>query len=189
MKNVILGFVSFFMLTSCIVTHDNFSSITRVNDIACSEKADRIYLFFEGEPIDYTYERIGLVEANGNKYTEDEVVLDYLKYEAWNACANAIINIRRDFKTKEEGTLLNDNDDVDLYDVTVFSGLAVRIHTDSAFVSKYGTGLDTSFRQNVAEDTNRRIKEANNLSTVYIVTMVLGIIMMVAILSGMGAAM
>lgn len=188
MKNIALSFVSLVLLPSCVVTYgeDNFSRITRVNEIECNEKADRMYLFFEGEPIDYTYERIGLVEANGDQYTKDEVVLDYLKYEAWNACANAIININRDFKTREEGYVLDNKDDIDLYDATVFSGLAVRIHTDSAFVAKYGTGLDTSFKQAVVEDTNQRIKEANRLGTIYTVSIVLGLILMAMIFSGAG---
>lgn len=183
MKNTFFCTIYLAFLSSCMVTYgdNNYSRITKVNEIECVDKAERMYLFFEGEPIDYTYERIGLVEANGNRFTSNDLVMDYLKYEAWNACANAIINIKRDFKTREEGSMLDDEDDTDFYDATVYSGLAVRIDTDTEFISKYGNGLDTSFRQAVANDMNQQIKESNTQATASVVLLVLGI--MVAIVT------
>lgn len=185
MKNYLLCIFCLAILPSCLVTYgdNNYSSITTVNTVDCDDKAERMYLFFEGEPIDYEYERIGLVEAKGNRYSSDELLMGYLKNEAWNACANAIINIKKDYQVREEGSILDDDDERDYYDATIISGLAVRIDTNFAFLEKYGGGLDTSFRQEVSNDMKQ---QANESDTQIVLSIVLGLVGLIVFVSVLG---
>ena len=81
----IIFIVTLTALTSgCLVTYgDNtISKITKIENTPCTERANKIYMFFEGEKIDFTYKKIGLVEAQGNNYALNNKVINHLKYSA-----------------------------------------------------------------------------------------------------------
>ncbi len=72
-----------------------------------TKKADKIYLFFQGEPIDFNYRKIGLIESQGHRYANNALKLDIMKYQAWNNYANAIINISDGLKPIETRRIMD----------------------------------------------------------------------------------
>lgn len=125
--------------------------------------ANSIYTFYLGEELDFSYIRLGEVEAHGDKYATDKEIKDKLMYQAWMHGANGIINIQSDYKEREEGYLF-DEESVNYYSSKYYQGIAVKIDTDSYFVEKYGQGIDTSFVKNV-EEYNKNVsnKSENQL--------------------------
>ena len=139
------------LFQSCLMTygdyvHNDYTPIERNNLVT---KSDNIYLFFNGESIDFKYKKIGLIECQGDQYSKNGVVLDHFKYQAWKNNANAIINITDGRTIRETGTLMDSTPD--RYLSKVYKGIAVAIDIDSAFIAKYGNEADTTFITHVRE--------------------------------------
>lgn len=173
MRIVILLFVSIF-LSSCLVTYNDFTSstITKLAEVKCKNPANQIGLYFEGEPIRFQYEKIGLVEAKGAPNASNGNVLDHLKFAAWTNCANAIINIKQGYKNEQTGLIFDSQTQKRNFSATVFSGLAVRIISDSIPLQ-----TDTLFATRVRKELN---SEDNQYTTQVIVSLLLGISAVVA---------
>lgn len=153
---------SSFFLTSCLVTYGDYntSQITNLSTVRCDSLPANVHLFFEGETINFDYEQVGFIEATGKKYASDQEVLNHLRYEAWQNCADGIVGIKKVYRGREQGTLFNDASE-ETYEAPVFTGLAVRIKRDSMFVAKYGHRTDTTFITQVRKE---RTKESNKTS-------------------------
>ncbi len=151
---------------SCSVSYGNriARNFTKLNSDTCSQKANKIKLYFDNEKIDFEYEKIGFVEAIGSQYSSNEEIIDHLKYTAWSNCANAIINIKTDFKERESGTLLSDKESIDKYSGKVFNGIAVRILNDTN-----KTTADTSFVNKVKNYDQSSSETASNETAISII--------------------
>ncbi|MGD9900194.1 MAG: hypothetical protein AB7T22_13815 [Calditrichaceae bacterium] len=147
----------------CLLTYGDYTGgqFTSIANETCDKKADKIYLFFEGEQLDFEYKKIGLVEANGDASASNAKVFNHLRYQAWKNCANGIINISDGYKNRDQGVLLSP-ETRDTYSSKVFKGIAVKIKTDSAFISMYGADVDTSFVNYVLNDVNKVMKEKDD---------------------------
>ena len=78
---------------ACLAQDGIKTQYAPIQQDSCPQGSDRMYLFFEGEPIDYTYKKLGIVEAEAGNSVSTWQMLNCLKYEAWNNCANAVIAI------------------------------------------------------------------------------------------------
>lgn len=134
------------LLQSCTVTYgdETQSRMMKFENTTCGEKPDRVHLFFESEKVDFEYQKIGLIEVEGNENAYDEKLISHLKYQAWQYCADAVIGIETDFRPRETG-LLTDRSDARVYSSKVMKGIAVKVKKDSIFNSKYQIPADTSF--------------------------------------------
>lgn len=130
---------------------------TKLKKVDCDEKPTNIHLFFNVENIDFDYEKIGIVEVKGKENESTENIINHLKYKAWSNCANGIININKNVSTRKRGDNLMDLIDfsedrarnLDIYDAKFYTGVAVRIKKDTAFLAKYGNDIDTTFVEKV----------------------------------------
>lgn len=168
------------LLVGCAMTYgDNtFTSITRLQTDTCNYRANNVLLYFEGERLDFEYEKIGLVEATAGIDASNEKVLNHLKYEAWSNCADAIINVKQSYKNRETGTLIDSKDSKMNYSSTVFSGLAVKIKTDTLRMS-----TDTLFIQKVRNEFAERNKKTSEQITLSILGLLAGVVLLIVYFS------
>lgn len=132
MKKFILQFAPlclFFTLVSCAgVNVLSGSQMISESKFECTQKSDTLNFLFLGEKVDFEYERIGLLRVEGEQLTSGDRILDQLKYQAWNNCADALINI-----TVDSGINSSMNQTGNIRTSNTFTGLAVRIVKDSTF--------------------------------------------------------
>jgi len=110
---------------------------------------------------------LGTVKTISNRTDNDAEVLDHLAFAAWKKGANAIINIKVDYKERQEGMICLTNDDEDdniYYRALVLEGTAIKADLNSEFISKHGKGLDMAYIKDVkkkkAQTVSRKSAEA-----------------------------
>ena len=148
-------------LTSCFVTYGDTTdaSYTVLDQEPCYRNAEQMYLFFEGENIDFNYKKVGIVTVEGRQYASDAEILDHLKYQAWQNCANGIIGISENYKERSEGVLFSEETE-EYYSAKVYSGIAVSIEVNDAFVEQYGFGSDTTFVKYVVAENEHQAERS-----------------------------
>ncbi len=105
---------------------ENSKPLASIEEENCLKSDIDVKLYFEGEPINFEYERIGLVEAKGNSSANDIDVIKELKKEAKRKCCNAIIGIVKGNVQREGGlAFITDPKDEFKYNAITFSGIAI----------------------------------------------------------------
>jgi len=150
------------LLSSCLVSYGDHttSEFSRLETIECAEKPQSMHLFFENETLDFEYRKVGTVEASGGDYDSNEDVLNHLKFQAWNNCANGLILVSSGYQDREKGYLF-DSEDPEYYSSKYYHAVAVQINTDSVFLARHGAGDDLSFADQVLADY---VEQANQTS-------------------------
>lgn len=165
-----------FILAGCVSYGENTrSSLVSFNEIECDNKSSTLYLFVEGESIDFEYEKIGLIEVKSGQFASSDEAFDELKYQAWKNCANGIINIEQSSTLRETGTTFVDNEEV--YSSYVLTGVAVHIDEDDDFMAaneKNRVSLD--FVEKVENRKNKELKEANTEGALSVIAIIAGAI-------------
>jgi hypothetical protein len=171
---------------SCVVTYGDSTrgEYTAIQEYNSIEKDSSIYLFYNGEQLDFQYRKIGEVESEGSEYASNTEVLNYLKYKAWENGANGLINIKSDYKNREQGVLFNSESE-DIYNSKYYSAIAVKIAVDSAFLAKYGNGTDTTF---VTEVKNYRSKQGQRTSNQIVTSFLGGILGVILVIIAVSAS-
>lgn len=173
-------FLLAFILAGCVSYGENTrSSLVSFNEIQCEQKSSNLYLFVEGENIDFEYEKIGLIEVQSGQFATSEEAFDELKYQVWNNCANGIINIEQSSTLRETGTTFVDNEE--MYSSYVVTGVAVRITEDDDFIivnEKNRVSLD--FVEKVEGRKNKEMKKANAEGTMSVIAIIAGAIAILA---------
>ncbi|MEY4927210.1 MAG: hypothetical protein RI894_1646 [Bacteroidota bacterium] len=136
-------------LSSCSVLEigtDVQANLARTSSINCNGAQTHVNLFFEGENTDFNYQTIGYVQITGNERVSNDELLQELKYQAWNGCANAIINVKISYKTREVYMLGQDysKNPPRYYSAPVISGVAIHL-ADRDLPANAFHGVDTSF--------------------------------------------
>lgn len=141
------------------------SRITRTDTMECRGKPSRVYLFFEGEPINFNYKRVGLVEVRTENQVNRETMLNRMKYEAWQNCADGIINIKEEHRF-EPYTYYGGRGYYNrtyYTEVWVYTGIAVRINRDPVFIGHYGQEADTTFVQIVKNQQRTKVRSGEQV--------------------------
>ncbi len=94
-------------------------------DIKCNYVPEKVDLYFENEKIDFEYEKLGIIEVQGQQYSNDAEMLEKLKKLAKEKCCDAIINLKRGYVNRERGMLFSNEPDVNYSSITYF-GLGVK---------------------------------------------------------------
>jgi hypothetical protein len=106
---------------------DNKNEVNKLTEENCSKSEVEVTLFFEGEPINFEYERIGLVEVKGNQSSNDKDVLEELKVLSKGKCCDAVIGIKKSQVTREAGIIfITDSKDSYKYNAITYSGIAIK---------------------------------------------------------------
>ncbi|VXC22857.1 conserved hypothetical protein [Flavobacterium sp. 9AF] len=93
--------------------------------INCTTKDTIVDLYFEGEPINFEYEKIGLIEVHGANLDNDKDVILLLKKMAIEKCCNAIIGIKKGNTVRESGLVFVEKHEY-TYNSTTYFGVGVR---------------------------------------------------------------
>lgn len=130
-KIVVILTVSVFaaIVQSCGYGHSiaqNFTPLdTTAKTINCEKKPENIELVFEGEKVNFEYDKVGLIEVQGESFSNDKEILEKIKLLAKNNCCDAIINLKRDRTNRQSGLLFTTEYDRN-YSAITFHGIAVR---------------------------------------------------------------
>ena len=179
MKTFIVLFNLVFLATGCLVKYGNMqsSSFVATADSSYTNISGRVELFFEGVIPEKEYEQIGYVEATGNSVSSNEEVLNFLRYEAYKNGADAVINVKKQFKGREEGYLFDD-ENVQYYDATVFGGTAIR-YIENTVLAEPVSEKDLNFVKYVENVNSKNEKEVSNQ---VFISVFIGILSIIAVL-------
>lgn len=103
---------------------ETFTPLTETIPV-CEKQPDIVELYFDGEKTDFDYVKIGLVQIEGAKDTPQLELINKFKKLAQSKCADAIIGIKKMYKTRESGLLFIDEKPEE-YSSEVFYGIAIR---------------------------------------------------------------
>lgn len=152
------------------------SDFASLRDVPCQVKSNEMFLFMENEPLDFEYEKIGIIEIQGAEYSKLTEVMDELKYQAWSNCANGIINVSQSNTFRESGSAFVDGTER-TYSSKVFTGIAVSIEVDEAFIeANQSNEVDMNFIPKVEKRQAQATKKANTEMNVSLITGVVGLI-------------
>ena len=139
MKNILIKLTSLFLLinlTSC-VGYGAYASFTDLSDKKndgtkpvdenCLNSTMEVSLLFDGEPINFEYERVGLIESEGGIDSNDEDVLKELKKRSKEKCCDMVIGVKKGKGQTEAGLLfITDFEKSHKYNTIIYSGIAVK---------------------------------------------------------------
>jgi hypothetical protein len=119
----------FLTLQSCGYGHSvaqNFTPLdTNNKTINCETQIENVELVFDGEKVNFEYDKVGLIEVQGESFSNDKEVMEKIKALAKTNCCDAIINLKRDRTNRESGLLFTTEYD-HKYSAITFHGIAVR---------------------------------------------------------------
>lgn len=124
-KAIVSGFVML-TLQSCsygTYTNETFTPLTETIPV-CEKQPETVELYFDGEKTDFEYVKIGLIQIEGAKDTSQLELINKFKKLAQSKCADAIMGIKKMYKTREKGLLFLD-DKPEEYSSEVFYGIAI----------------------------------------------------------------
>ena len=176
-KQTILALMIAVIVSGCLVNvgGNTRSTFTKLDSIPCSQKPEKVYLFFENEAIDFEYQKIGLVSVEGGIAASETDVLDRLKFEARNVCANAVIQVAGKQIERTESKLF-DSSSNEKYNAIKYNGIAVKIKVDEKFLAKYGGGVDLKFVDNVNADSQRASNAFENQCALSVISILVGLV-------------
>lgn len=124
------------LLTSCygyytsgkfVDLTDSKKALSLKEEEDCLKSDLEVKLYFDGESINFEYEKIGLVTANGSSSANDKDVLEELKRQAKKKCCDAIIGIKNSIVNRESGlAFVTKPEDEYKYNSITYSGIAIK---------------------------------------------------------------
>lgn len=114
-------------LKSCygLSTSNVFTELNSSKDVNCQSPPENVELYFDSETVKFEYEKVGLIEVQGDEYPNEKEILEKLKNLAKSKCCDAIIGIKKNYLTRESGILFSNESERE-YKTISFSGIAVK---------------------------------------------------------------
>jgi hypothetical protein len=130
MQRILKSFILLFLvisLNSCIgfSSKDIFTELKDPKAVNCQNLPENVELYFDSETILFSYEKIGLIEVQGDGYLNDKEILEKLKKLAKSKCCDAIIGIKKNYISRESGLLFTDQH-TNEYKTISYNGIAVK---------------------------------------------------------------
>lgn len=108
--------------------HQRFTPLDKTAAVNCDVVPGNVELLFEGEKFDFEYEKVGLVEVQGEKSSNDAELLEKIKMLAKSKCCDVIINLKKTYTDRERGIIFSDEPD-QKYSAITYHGIAVKKKT------------------------------------------------------------
>jgi hypothetical protein len=112
-------------INSCSVGYSVDRTFTPLITLNCETMPENVALFFEGEKIDFEYEKIGLIEIQGQYSSTDAELIEEVKKMAKSKCCDIVINLKKSYVDRDKKLLFTDVPD-EKYTSIVYNGIAVR---------------------------------------------------------------
>lgn len=115
------------VLQSCVgyKPHEIFTPLKTDYKLDCPTPPEEVQLLFEGEQINFEYERIGLIEIQAEYTGKEADQLKTLSNLAKSKCCDAIIGIKKGYVTREMGLVFT-AEPYQTFQAVSFSGIAVK---------------------------------------------------------------
>lgn len=170
-------FLLLVFLPSCYGYHvvEHFTPLESARQ--CDYQPEGVFLFFDGEPTDFRYERIGTISVLGTPTTTGAENLNRLKTLASDHCADAVIGVQMGHANRAVGSYLDDGEGN--FPANEVRGLAVRIKRDSVFNAKYGHMAHYDFRSPVVAAKEQERKDTRDAVIVGVLGTLLGLFFIV----------
>ena len=123
-----VAILAIFLLQSCgfgYSVHQNFTPLNEQKITNCDTPVKNVELLFEGEKIDLEYEKIGLIEVQGERFSNDAELIESIKKLAQSKCCDVIINLKKSYTNRESGIVFSDEPE-EKYSAITYHGIAVR---------------------------------------------------------------
>lgn len=117
--------IAIILFNSCSVGLEVSKTFTPLTTLNCDTIPSKVELYFEGEKIDFEYEKIGLIEIQGNYSSKDSELIEEVKKLASSKCCNAVINLKKNYVDRDKKLLFTDVPD-EKYTSMVYNGIAIR---------------------------------------------------------------
>ena len=125
-KTIILPFIILVIfLNSCSIGYSVDRNFTPLSTLNCESTPENVVLFFEGEKIDFEYEKIGLIEIQGQYSSTDTELIEEVKKMAKSKCCDIVINLKKSYVYRDKKLLFTDVPN-EKYTSIVYNGIAVR---------------------------------------------------------------
>lgn len=125
-KTTILSLlISTLFLNSCAIGYSVDKTFTPLSTVNCETTPENVTLFFEGEKVDFEYEKIGLIEIQGEYSSTDAELIEEVKKMAKSKCCDIVINLKKSYVDRDKKLLFTDVPD-EKYTSIVYNGIAVR---------------------------------------------------------------
>ena len=128
----LLMIIALLLLNACSVGYFPDQNYTPFNPLPkdqmeepCLIIPENVELVFEGEKINFEYEKIGLLEVQGNQSSNHAELIESVKKYAQKKCCDAVINLKIGYVNREKGFLFTD-DKLTNYSAKVFIGILVK---------------------------------------------------------------
>ena len=125
--NYLILIIFALILESCAVGYSVGRDFTPLNitTINCDIPPENVDLFFEGEKIDFEYEKIGMIEIKGQYASTNAELINEVKKIAKSKCCDVVINLKKVYVDRDRKILFSDVP-TEKYTSITFNGLAVR---------------------------------------------------------------
>ena len=150
-------FLTLIVLQSCLMRY-GLHTITDYTPLS-SEKYENttgtVDVYLQGVSVPRPFKQIGMVEITGERDVKNEKLLAYLKNTALENGADAVIEVKLNYKRREEGLVI-DPEHADVYAAKVLSGVTVKYTNWPSSDSSAIASADTAFKRIVREDTKAK---------------------------------
>ena len=128
----LLIFIALLLFNACSVGYFPNQKYTPFNQLSknqteepCVTIPENVELVFEGEKINFEYEKIGLFEVQGDQSSNDAELIASVKKYAQSKCCDAVINLKMEYINREKGFLYG-KEKLTNYSAKVFIGILVK---------------------------------------------------------------
>jgi len=143
LKSSALFFSIIILFSSCVTISRTQVSSLEPYTYPGSQSSD-FYVFLAGEEIDFDYDYLSYFVSEGGEFSSSSEVFTFLKYRAWAAGANSLINVTFSQKEKHFGEC--DDQGRRIYEtVHVMRGIAAVAVKDEEFLAKNSKRNNTAF--------------------------------------------
>jgi hypothetical protein len=141
------SWIFFLSCTNFLLGQTNYGGVqyrhTKIEDNVNTTESQCVTIQFLNEPLNFEYKRVGLVEVIARPNMPEELLVDYLKREAYKLNANYIINVEREIVNRVYGS----GENMQSYDYLIYKGIAV-FTTDEKIVDVCCTDMGFLKRAN-----------------------------------------
>ena len=154
------------------VRYDSFYTLE------CISKPSQVYIFHEGEPLDFNYKRLGQITYDGPKTHQNVTPTQFAQHEASKHCANAILITSNQIRNIPYAH--SNAGSISSREKIMLTAIALRIETDSLFLAQNGRDSNLKTFQKIESQTDyiqNQDAKPSFFATLLGVTLVLAILM------------
>jgi hypothetical protein len=132
----------YYLIAAAIVTllvgcmpygHEIETEITKIGEVNLSPEIGLVEIYFGETPPQKEYIQIALIEVVGKKYSPTDTLLAVMKRQAQNLGADAIVSVKKSYRDRETGDLVDDLLNIgnekhknEAYSAPILTGVAIR---------------------------------------------------------------